>query len=355
MKDRSYQVIIGDGLIRRSGRILAGLGIGRDAFIITNAPVARIYGPALRRSLSGSGISSRFAYVPDSEKAKSERVAFGLIRSLSGFDKLKDTFVIALGGGVVGDLAGFVASVYRRGIPYVQIPTTLLAQVDSAIGGKVAIDLPVAKNLVGAFYQPRAVISDISALKTLPKREIRSGLAEVIKYGIIKDRKLFEFLERSMALCLAQDKKALEFIVSRSAAIKAKVVGKDELDRTGLRAILNYGHTIGHAIESASGYREKYNHGEAISIGMAAGAGIAVRMGFLKAPDKARIEDLIRKAGLPVRLKGFSFSALRRSYIYDKKFIHGKSRFVLPVTIGRVRVIEGIPDSVIKKIIEEIS
>ena len=355
LKDRSYDILIGSGLIKHSGRMLKKLGIGADAFIITSRPIARLYAKTLCNSLHRSGISTHLSYIPDGEKAKNTKTAFALIRSLSDFDKRKRPFVIALGGGVTGDIAGFVASVYKRGIPYVQIPTTLLAQVDSSIGGKVAIDLPVAKNLVGAFYQPRAVISDILTLKTLPARQVRNGLAEVIKYGVISDRPLFEFIEKNAARCASLDGKALEFIIARSAAIKARVVEKDELDRKGLRAVLNYGHTIGHAIESASGYRKSYSHGEAISVGMVAAARIAVLLGILEASHASRIEALLKKMGLPVRLKGISFRALRRSYIHDKKFIHGVNRFILPVKIGGVKVVEGVSDTAIKKTIEEIS
>jgi len=266
---------------------------------------------------------------------------------MSSFDTRKTLFVIALGGGVIGDLAGFAAAIYKRGIPYLQIPTTLLAQVDSAIGGKTAIDLPVAKNLVGAFYQPKAVLSDISTLRSLPERELRNGLAEVIKYGVIKDSRLFEFIEKNYKKILRRDTQALSFIVARSSAIKARVVETDERDTTGARAILNYGHTFGHAIEAASEYGEGYYHGEAIAVGMIIAARLAVDLGLMKARDANRIEDLIRSVGLPTKIKKLPKARLYNAYLRDKKFIRGKSRLVLPTSIGSVKIVHAIPDHLI--------
>jgi len=197
LKDRSYDILIGESLLKGCGPILNRLDIGKDAVIVTNKYLLGLYGTILARSLKRAGISVRFELVPDSERAKSNRTAIELINRIAGYDKGKRLFIIAFGGGVIGDLAGFVAAVYKRGVPYVQIPTTLLAQVDSSIGGKVAIDTPIAKNLIGAFYQPRLVLSDISLIKTLSKRQIRNGIAEILKYGVIKDRNLFEYLKKN--------------------------------------------------------------------------------------------------------------------------------------------------------------
>lgn len=329
------------------------LKVGRDAVIITNRRLSALYGAQLQRSLNKAGLSARFIFVPDSEKAKSIKTATQVLSRISSFDKNKRVFIIALGGGVVGDLAGFVASVYKRGIPFIQVPTSLLAQVDSAIGGKVAVDMPVAKNLVGAFYQPRAVISDISVIGSLPKRQISSALSEIIKYGIIKDPALFSYIEKNIKRLKYGDKKALEHVVGRSAAIKAALVSADELDNKGLRVILNYGHTIGHAIEAAGGYRGRYNHGEAIAVGMVAAARLSERLGLADRKTVERIISIIAKAGLPVAVKGVKASKVYESLLHDKKFVRGKNRFVLPQAIGMVRIVENIPEALVRQVIEE--
>jgi len=353
LKERSYEIIVGRGLIERCGAFVKKLRIGKDAVIITNRKLLGLYGKKIAASLERSGITSRFELIPDSERAKSGDAASRLIGRISAYDTMKQVFIIALGGGVTGDLAGFVASVYKRGIPYVQVPTTLLAQVDSAIGGKVAIDLPVAKNLVGAFHQPRLVLSDISALKTLPKRQVRNGLAEVIKYGVISDRALFSFVEINYRKILALDAKSMEYIIAHSSGIKADLVSKDEFDKKGVRAILNFGHTIGHAIEAAGGYSFRYGHGEAVAIGMVIASRISESLGILKTQEADRIEALIKKAGLPVSVKGLRPGAIYASHLHDKKFVHGKNRFVLPQRIGRTVLAEGIPETVIKNIINK--
>jgi 3-dehydroquinate synthase len=267
--------------------------------------------------------------------------------------KKKRPFIAVVGGGVAGDLGGFVASVYKRGVPYVQIPTTLLAQVDSSIGGKTAIDLPAAKNLIGAFYQPRLVLSDVSVLKSLPRREVTSGLAEIIKYGVIKDRQLFCRVEDGLGDLLSLNEKTLEGIISRCGSIKAGIVERDEFDRKGCRAILNYGHTIGHAIEAASGYGGRYSHGEAVALGMLVANAIAVKIGLLKEADADRIGSLIARAGLPTAIRGLSPKVIYESHLHDKKFEGRKNRFILPVSIGRVRVVEGVRRDVIEASIRE--
>lgn len=353
LKERSYEILIGEDLVKGCGLILKRLCIGKDALIVTNSRLSRLYGKEIVNSLKRAGISARFELVPDSEKAKSSQVAIGLVKRIAGYDKGKTLFIIAFGGGVIGDLAGFVAAVYKRGIPYVQIPTTLLAQVDSAIGGKVAIDTPAAKNLIGAFYQPKAVISDTALLRTLTKRQIRSGLAEVLKYGVIGDKALFKYLEKSYKKIIDLDNDALEFVVSRSTAIKAEIVARDEYDDKGARARLNYGHTIGHAIESAAGYSKTYNHGDAIAIGMAAAASISSMLRLITASEADRIEALIKEIGLPTKIKGLEFSGIYEAHLHDKKFIHGKNRFVLPTRIGSVKVVEGVSDSVIARALRE--
>ncbi len=347
LQDRSYNILIGHGLISKTGAIVRNFSIGTDAIVVTNRKVARLYGKKIKDSLNKSGISFKLELIPDSEKAKSDRTLMSLLNRIGAYDRNKALFLVALGGGVVGDLAGFAASIYKRGIPYIQIPTTLLSQVDSAIGGKTAIDLPAAKNLVGSFYQPKVVISDTSIYVSLSGRQIRNGLAECIKYGVIKDMRLFEYLENNYRKAIMLDKDALRYIISSCSKIKAKVVEEDELDKKGKRIILNYGHTIGHAIESAAGYSRKYNHGEAISIGMICAARISSKLGLLKDRDMLRIVSLIKKCGLPVKISGLKISRIYSSLLRDKKFVRGKNRFVLPVSIGKVCVVEDIPSSMI--------
>lgn len=353
LKDRSYDILVGNGLLNKAGAILKKLDIGRDAFVITNGKLLQLYRNPLERSLKKEGFSVHFETVPDSETSKSSGMTLRLLDRISNYDKHKDIFIIAFGGGVIGDLAGFLAAVYKRGIPYLQIPTTLLAQVDSAIGGKTAIDLPTAKNLVGAFYQPRLVISDMALLKSLSARQVRSGLAEVIKCGVIEDSALFAFLERNMKKLLRRDEKALEYVVSRCAKIKAGVVERDEFDKKGVRIKLNFGHTIGHGIEAASSYCGQYNHGEAIAVGMIAATHIAMKLALIGLKDAIRIERIIKSAGLPDKVKGIEALKIYQSSLHDKKCIRGKNRLVLPTAIGTVRVANSVPEHIIKAAISE--
>ncbi len=351
--DRSYDILIGHGLAPVSGAILKRLKVGRDAIVISNKTLAKTYFKKIENSIKKCGMSVKLELVPDSEKAKSHNILIGLLNRVGAYDKNKVPFIVALGGGVIGDLAGFAASIYKRGIPYIQIPTTLLAQVDSAIGGKVAIDLAVAKNLVGSFYQPKAVISDTSVLKSLSPRQVCNGLSECIKYGVVKDRGLFEYLENNYHKILALERDALERVIFWASKIKASIVEEDEFDRTGKRAILNYGHTIGHAIEAASNYSKRYNHGEAIAAGMVIAARISSKLGLLQESERLRIESLIKKCTLPVRIEGLKLSSIYAAHLHDKKFIHGKNRFILPTGIGSVRIVEGIADSIIVRSIRE--
>lgn len=352
LKERSYDILVGNGLLRDCGRILKRLGLGRDAVIITNRTLHRRYGSRIASSFRKAGLNCRFELVPDSEKAKSLSLLTRLICRISEYDRKGAAFIAAFGGGVIGDLAGFVASVYRRGVPYVQIPTTLLGQVDSAIGGKVAVDLPSAKNLAGAFYQPRIVLSDTDILTSLGPRQIRSGIAEIIKYGVIKDASLFAYLEKSHKKILNMEPAALEHVIARSAAIKASVVERDELDNKGLRIMLNYGHTIGHAIEAACRFSKRYSHGEAVAIGMAAAAGIAARLNVLNSRDRDRIAALIENCGLPTSARGLKARAIYEAYLHDKKFIRGRNRFVLPERIGSVRIVGSVPEKMVKEAIK---
>jgi 3-dehydroquinate synthase len=343
----SYTIVIGSRVLSAAGARIKALGAGTDAIIITNSRIARLYAAALKSSLARQNISSRIILVPDTERAKSIDMARRILERIAARDTLRKTFIIALGGGVVGDLAGFVASLYKRGIPFVQIPTTLLAQVDSAIGGKTAVDLPIAKNLAGTFYQPRIVLSDVDVLASLPRRQIANGLAEIIKYGVIKEAALFAYLERNFPGILGRDRRMLAHIIDRSSRIKAAVVAKDEYDVKGVRAILNFGHTIGHAIETASGYSGRYTHGEAIALGMIVASDIALALGIMALSDRNRIEALIRNCGLPTLMRGVQLSDIKKAFLHDKKFTNRKNRFVLPTKIGSVRIVEGIPEKII--------
>jgi len=346
---RGYDIIVCSNKIRHLGPVVRKLKLGTDAVVITNPVVRRLFGNKVKKSLASAGFNVKIKTVPDSERAKSEKYCIELLNYLSKSDgSRKKLFIVALGGGVVGDLAGFVASIYRRGIPYIQVPTTLLAQVDSAIGGKVAIDLKVGKNLAGSFYQPRLVFSDTGLLQTLSKSDLTSGMAEVIKYGIIKSPQLFRFLEKNYKKVLKGDKRSLLYIVDVCGSIKARIVARDEYDNKNIRVILNLGHTIGHAIEAAAQYKKSYSHGQAVALGILAVSHMSVRMGLLNEKLYPKIKRAIKRAGLPTVVKGLDIDDIFSAQEHDKKFIHGKNRFVLPVKIGKVIVKEGIPKSLIK-------
>lgn len=351
LKSNAYSIAIGHNILSKLGTKLKSLQIGKDAVIITNPSVNKYHGKALISGLKKSGFSVKVLEVPAGERSKSAKSAFRLIETIARYDCFKKVFIIAFGGGVVGDLAGYVAAAYRRGIPYVQVPTTLLAQVDSAIGGKVAIDLAVGKNLVGAFYQPKIVWSDVSVLSTLPKREIRNGLAEVVKYGVIADQKFFKYIEQNYMKLLNYDPEALSYVVGHSSRIKKNVVLADEKETRGIRAILNFGHTIGHAIEAAGKYSQ-YHHGESIALGMRVAADISCQKKLCKASDVTMLNELLSLIGLPQRICKIKTADIFRHMKHDKKFLSGKNRFVLMKKIGKVKILEGISPAVIKRAIQ---
>jgi len=351
---RSYDIIIGRGIFNKLGLELLKLNLGRDAYIITNSLVKNKYGAILRKELLKSGFNLHFKVVPDSEKSKSLETVSSVIKDLARFDQMRKVFIIAFGGGVVGDLAGFVASVYKRGVRYVQIPTTLLAQVDSSIGGKTAVDLDLGKNLVGAFYQPSFVFSEINFLKSLDKGQLSSGLAEVIKYAVIKDSRLFSFLENKYKHLLKGNPEALERIVIASSSIKAEIVAQDEKEVLGLRTILNFGHTIGHAIETACGYKG-YNHGQAVSLGMIVAADLSRLLKLIDARLVSRIRDLTRLYGLPIKLKGVSTQKIIQAYWRDKKFTGKQNKLVLICGIAKPKIVRNVPLSLIKEAIKKIT
>jgi 3-dehydroquinate synthase len=334
---RSYSIKVGGGLLSRLGMDCARLKLGQRCAVITDSNVGKHFAKTALKSLSVAGFQPVLITIPAGEKSKCLTVVEKCHDQLAKHRLERKSFIVALGGGVVGDLAGFVAATYLRGIPFVQVPTSLLAQVDSSVGGKTGVNLKAGKNLVGAFYQPRLVLCDLDSLRTLPKREYVSGLAEVIKYGVIYDVALFARLERDLPKLLRRDAVALAAVVARCCEIKADVVGQDETE-SGLRAILNFGHTIGHAIENSSGYG-KYLHGEAIAIGQVAAARLSQQILGLPLGEVARIEKLFVRAGLPVAIK--LGTALREklfaAMLLDKKVIGGEVKFVLAEKIGRVR------------------
>ena len=347
---RSYDIIIGKNIISLLPRYVKKLNMGDSAFIISNPYVRNRYSQGLTKALNKGGISSKIKTIPDTEKSKSILTLSEAINSLAKFDLKKRVFIIALGGGVVGDLSGLVASVYKRGIPYIQIPTTLLAQVDSSIGGKTAVDLREGKNLVGAFYQPSLVFSDVSLLESLDPRQLRAGLAEVIKYGIIKDIRLFGYLEKEYKDIVKLKTWALEYVVSASSKIKADIVGRDEREAKGIRTTLNFGHTAGHAIEAAADF-SSYTHGEAVALGMLIASDISLKLGLISGNLNARIEALINKYGLPVTIEGVSLRAIMKAIYRDKKFSGEKNKFVLIAGLGKVKIVENVPFKVVEEAI----
>jgi 3-dehydroquinate synthase len=352
---RSYEIRIGRGLLAELGRHCARLKLGRRCAIISDRNVAPKFARTAQRSLQRSGFDVVLITVPAGETAKRMKVVEQCYDALAKHRLERKSFIVALGGGVVGDLAGFVAATYLRGIAFVQVPTTLLADVDSSVGGKVGVNLKSGKNLVGAFHQPRLVLCDLDALRTLPMREYRAGLAEIIKYGIIYDAALFARLERDLPKLLKREPKTLTEIIARCCKIKADVVSQDETE-TGLRAILNFGHTIGHAVENISGYG-KYLHGEAISIGQVAAAILSAATLGLSARDVGRIRDLFLRAGLPAQIK---LSAAQRKKLFaamrlDKKVSAGEIKFVLAKKIGKVTWGHQVPETLVARALDFVS
>ncbi len=348
--DCSYEIVLSDSYASLPRR-LAALNLPKEGWIVSHRSILARDGHALITPLRRAGWTLRVVTVPESESSKSWTMAERLLTDLSRQAAMRVPVVLAFGGGVIGDLAGFVASVFRRGVPYVQLPTTLLAQVDSALGGKVGVDLPHAKNLAGAFYQPRLVYNNVAILDSLPLRQRRSGLAEIIKYGVIADPTLFAYLETHLPVCLALQRSAVRVLIERSCRIKARVVSHDEREATGRRAQLNFGHTLGHALESATGYT-RWTHGEAIAIGMCAAAALSVELRRLSPTVLNRLERLIQRAGLPTHARKVSFQQVWQAVRYDKKFIHGRPRWVLVNRLGHVVVTEDIPQAAVRRVLK---
>ena len=347
LQDRSYPILIGTGILRELGKLASDLQLNKRAVIITYSPVGSQFLNPAKDSLEKEDFSVLCLNLPEGEKTKSLKTVEGIYHKLTSFNMDRNSLLIAIGGGVIGDITGFVASTYLRGIPYVQIPTTLLAQVDSSVGGKTGVNLDEGKNLVGTFYQPRLVIIDTECLNTLEPRDFISGMAEVIKYGIIRDRVLFFYLQKDYKKLLARDSQAVARVIKASCLIKAKIVEKDEKEK-GIRSVLNFGHTIGHALETLTGYRQ-YLHGEALAIGMVAASLISLRLGQCGETTYHNIKDLIVQMGLPSSLPGrFSPGDYLQAIKHDKKIRGEKIRFAAVEKIGKVRMIELEPEKLVK-------
>lgn len=349
--ENSYYIYLGAGILPRLGEILATYPVNKQVLVITNPKVNKLYGDTVAQSLREAGFQVRLEKVPDGEEYKSLKTAESLYEAALQHKINRKSSIIALGGGVIGDLTGFVAATYMRGVNFIQVPTTLLAQVDSSVGGKVAVNHPLEKNLIGSFYQPKFVFTDINTLHTLPERELKAGLGEVVKYGVIWEKDFFTYLEQNLDYIKSLQPEIIKYIVHKSCLIKGEVVEKDEREEN-LRAILNYGHTIGHAVESLTNYTA-YKHGEGVAMGMVSAANFSQAMGLLKKEDNKRIESLLTEIGLPIKLPFLNLEELIASLAHDKKVVSDKLRFVLPTEIGRVVITEQIEIKLLKRILRE--
>jgi 3-dehydroquinate synthase len=362
LADRSYDIVVASGELPQAARMIESWSQvrqhksgSRSALVVTDVNVLETHAGQVVRSLREAGWRCEVEALPAGETTKSLEQANRLYDRLIDLQADRHTLVVAVGGGVIGDLAGFVAATYARGIPFVQIPTTLLSQVDSSVGGKVGVNHPRAKNMIGAFYQPLGVLIDTSLLETLPDREYRAGLAEVVKYGVILDASFFEYLETHVPELNRRIPEVLRHVVARSCRLKADVVEHDEFERTGLRAVLNYGHTFAHAFEALCGYGELL-HGEAVAIGMVYASRLADRLGRIPVELTTRQEQLLRRLSLPVRLphpKALPIDSLLGRMQLDKKSVGGQLRFVLPSRLGHVELVDGVPPAEVTTVIAE--
>lgn len=339
---RSYPILIGSGLLGRQG-VFSPLLSGNQVLVVTNTTVAPLYLSRVEAALADDG-EIHALVLPDGEQHKTLALMERIITDLLRLKFSRDAAIVALGGGVIGDVAGFAAACYQRGMAFIQVPTTLLAQVDSAVGGKTAVNHPLGKNMIGAFHQPRAVLADTDVLATLPPRELRAGLAEVIKYGLIRDAEFFSWIEGNLDRLLALETMALQHAIERSCRTKAQIVSEDETEG-GVRALLNFGHTFGHAIETALGYRD-WLHGEAVAAGMVMAADLSARLGRVDGGVVARITRLLERCGLPVRMPaGLTRDRVRDLMGVDKKSRSGKLRLVLLDGIGTAALAGDVDDA----------
>lgn len=338
-ENTAYPIIIDKGWEATLSKIPSNIYL-KKALIISDTNVGPLYSNEIIKALSENDIGIRTILIDPGESSKTIEKAMDIYTTALNFRMDRDSLFIALGGGVVGDLAGFTASTYMRGVPYLQIPTSLLAQVDSSVGGKTAVNHPLGKNMIGSFYQPKGVLINTDTLKSLPVRQISTGLAEVIKYGVIADKNLFSYLEENIEKVFSFDDKVLNHIIYKSCTIKAKIVAQDEKDK-GIRGILNFGHTIGHAIEAETSFTE-YTHGESVAIGMVAEAELAQLLGLIDKGFVDRLKNLLLKAKLPIKLPNIDTDRLIKHMQRDKKNKIGKIVFVLPTKLGRVEMFDNI-------------
>jgi 3-dehydroquinate synthase len=349
----SYDIAVASGIIRRMADLLRPLVKPSRIMIISNPTVFRLYGELVQESLLPLQCEVVNQLIPDGEEHKNLDTVENLLDAMVEARLDRKSLIIGLGGGVVGDIAGFVAAIYMRGLSYAHAPTTLLAQVDSSIGGKVGVDHKLGKNLIGAFHQPVIVCTDPDVLSTLSERQYRNGLAEIVKCGVIADEGLFSLLERRPGVIREIENGILTDTIKRCCQIKARIVQQDVRETTGLRAILNYGHTVGHAIESVTNY-SRYNHGEAVAVGMAVAAKIAVSIKLAPLELEERQERLLVSVGLPTRVEKVSAEHLLEAMRLDKKASGGKPKFVLPIAIGRGIIKENIPQEVVERALREV-
>lgn len=350
--DLTYPIHIQAGLLGQTGSLLKAAGFAARALLVTNPTVAEWHLDPALKSLKAAGIRVSVELVPDGEIYKTLQWAQHLYDAAlkAGLDRQSP--VLALGGGVIGDLAGFVAATYQRGVPLVQIPTTLLAQTDSSVGGKVAVNHPAGKNMIGSFYQPVLVIVDPDTLRTLPARELIAGMAEVIKYGVILDRDFFGYLETYLPQALGLEPAVIPRVIGQCCRLKAMIVGRDEREH-GVRMLLNLGHTLGHALESITNY-ETYRHGEAVAIGMAAAGCLAEELSWWGAADNQRMLNLLARTGLPLKIPGYTVGNLMDLIAHDKKALDDTVRWVLPRGLGRAEICGQVPDDLVRQVLKRL-
>ncbi|MFO0818895.1 MAG: 3-dehydroquinate synthase [Pirellulales bacterium] len=351
LAERSYDITIGDGALDLAGPWARDRFRASHAFVITDHHVAPLHANSVVASLREAGLRVDMQVLPAGEQEKTPERVRECWESLVKIHADRKTLVVAVGGGVIGDLAGFVAASFTRGLRFLQIPTTLLAHVDSSVGGKVGVNLPDAKNIVGAFWQPSGVLIDTRTLDTLPTREYHAGLAEVVKYGVILDPQFFETLEQNIDLLRRRDPVFLRAVIARSCQLKATVVEQDEREETGVRAVLNYGHTFCHAFETVTHY-QRYLHGEAVSIGMICASILAEKMGRIDATVTLRQRRLLEALSLPTQVPRVDHEALLAAMRRDKKVEHGRLRFVLPTRLGHVELVGGVDEMVVREVLQ---
>jgi 3-dehydroquinate synthase len=350
----SYAIVVEAGALGQVGERLRALGVGRRAALLSDATIMRLHGGAVTASLEAAGFTVTVIEVPEGESAKTLAIAEHCWDRLLAAGLDRSSTVLGLGGGAVGDLAGFVSATYMRGTHFVTLPTTVLAQVDASVGGKTAIDHPKAKNLIGAFHQPRLVIVDPGVVRTLSEREFRSGVAEIVKHGIVLERAYFDEVERDAAPLLDRRLDVLERIIGGSCRLKASVIERDPEEKSDLRFALNYGHTIGHALEAVTGYT-RWTHGEAVALGIVAEAHLAQRLGLAEATTVAQQERLLDRLGLPVRASEVDPDAVLTAITHDKKARDGRVPFVLAPRLGDFRVVYDVPPAEVRAVLRDLA